>query len=231
MGYLPEAVVNFLGAPGLGARRRGDLHARRVRRTGSTSARSASAPSRFDADKLKWVNHEHLKRLSGGRARATARAVPRARRARSRGGPDAGRGRDAVARPRRDARRKWPTRRTTSTRRRTRPGQARRRSSSAARSVAALVAICTRISPTSPGRARRIGAGDEGGCGTRHGLKPPQVMMAMRVLVAGTTRDAGDRRACWRCSGGTRHGLAWPGGLGLDLKSCRATSQCPPEEE
>ena len=44
------------GAPGLEPRRRRDLHARAVRRSGSTAATWAKSPAQFDAAKLRWVN-------------------------------------------------------------------------------------------------------------------------------------------------------------------------------
>ena len=101
------------------ARRRGGLRARRSSSSGSTSRASAPSPARFDPEKLKWLNHEHMKRLSPERARRAARAVPRARRARSSPqGPRRPRCR-AAARSRRRRSSRWRTRRAISTPRRT----------------------------------------------------------------------------------------------------------------
>jgi glutamyl-tRNA synthetase len=61
MGYLPEAVVNFLARLGWG---HGDaeVFTRSEFVTWFDLGAISPAPSRFDANKLKWVNHEHLKR-------------------------------------------------------------------------------------------------------------------------------------------------------------------------
>jgi glutamyl-tRNA synthetase len=63
MGYLPEAMVNFLARLGWG---HGDaeLFTREEFITWFDLDAISPAPSRFDTKKLKWVNHEHLKRLS-----------------------------------------------------------------------------------------------------------------------------------------------------------------------
>jgi len=62
MGYLPEAMVNFLARLGWG---HGDaeVFTRSEFVTWFDLGAINPAPSRFNADKLKWVNHEHLKRL------------------------------------------------------------------------------------------------------------------------------------------------------------------------
>src|SRR5262249_8765194 len=63
MGYLPEAMVNFLARLGWG---HGDaeVFTRNEFVTWFDLAAISPAPSRFNADKLSWLNHEHLKRLS-----------------------------------------------------------------------------------------------------------------------------------------------------------------------
>jgi len=63
MGYLPEAMVNFLARLGW-AHGDAEIFARTEFVTWFDLAAISPAPSRFNADKLKWVNHEHLKRLS-----------------------------------------------------------------------------------------------------------------------------------------------------------------------
>jgi glutamyl-tRNA synthetase len=63
MGYLPEAMVNFLARLGW-AHGDAEVFTRSEFVTWFDLAAISPAPSRFNADKLKWVNHEHLKRLS-----------------------------------------------------------------------------------------------------------------------------------------------------------------------
>ena len=62
MGYLPEAMVNFLARLGWG---HGDdeIFSREQFIAWFDLDAIHPAPSRFDTAKLKWVNHEHLKRL------------------------------------------------------------------------------------------------------------------------------------------------------------------------
>jgi glutamyl-tRNA synthetase len=61
-GYLPEAVVNYLARLGWS---HGDAEVFGVDEFVQwfDLAGLHSAPARFDPDKLKWLNHEHLKRL------------------------------------------------------------------------------------------------------------------------------------------------------------------------
>jgi glutamyl-tRNA synthetase len=63
MGYLPEAMVNFLARLGWG---HGDaeVFTRTEFVTWFDLAAISPAPSRYNADKLRWLNHEHLKRMS-----------------------------------------------------------------------------------------------------------------------------------------------------------------------
>ena len=62
MGYLPEAMINFLARLGWG---HGDaeVFTRNEFVTWFDLGAISPAPSRYNADKLKWLNHEHLKRL------------------------------------------------------------------------------------------------------------------------------------------------------------------------
>jgi glutamyl-tRNA synthetase len=62
-GYLPDAMVNFLAHLGWG---HGDdeIFTREQFVSWFDLDAINPAPSRFDTDKLRWVNHEHLKRLS-----------------------------------------------------------------------------------------------------------------------------------------------------------------------
>jgi glutamyl-tRNA synthetase len=61
-GYLPEAVVNYLARLGWA---HGDAEVFSCDEfiDWFDLAHLSSAPGRFDPDKLKWVNHEHIKRL------------------------------------------------------------------------------------------------------------------------------------------------------------------------
>jgi glutamyl-tRNA synthetase len=63
MGYLPEAMINFLARLGW-AHGDDELFTREAFVAWFDLDAINPAPSRFDAGKLKWVNHEHLKRLS-----------------------------------------------------------------------------------------------------------------------------------------------------------------------
>ncbi len=60
MGYLPEAMRNYLATPGLGPWRRGDLHDDAARRAGSTSG-VGGAPARLDWDKLNHLNNHYIR--------------------------------------------------------------------------------------------------------------------------------------------------------------------------
>ncbi|HEX9301229.1 MAG TPA: glutamate--tRNA ligase, partial [Casimicrobiaceae bacterium] len=62
-GYLPEAVVNYLARLGW-AHGDDEIFTREEFVAWFDLAGLSSAPGRFDPDKMKWVNHEHLKRLS-----------------------------------------------------------------------------------------------------------------------------------------------------------------------
>ncbi len=104
LGYLPEAMVNFLARLGW-AHGDDEVFTRDEFVAWFDLDAISPAPSRFNADKLKWVNQEHMKRLPEDGARPPSRAVSRARRARSGGRARARRRRRAGPRPRRDARR------------------------------------------------------------------------------------------------------------------------------
>jgi glutamyl-tRNA synthetase len=62
MGYLPDAMVNFLARLGW-AHGDAEVFGRDEFVRWFDLDAISPAPSRFNADKLKWVNHEHLKRL------------------------------------------------------------------------------------------------------------------------------------------------------------------------
>ncbi|MEP7183250.1 MAG: glutamate--tRNA ligase [Betaproteobacteria bacterium] len=61
-GYLPEAVVNYLARLGW-AHGNEEIFSREQFVAWFDLAGLSSSPGRFDPDKLKWVNQEHMKRL------------------------------------------------------------------------------------------------------------------------------------------------------------------------
>ena len=61
-GYLPEAVVNYLARLGW-AHGDDEIFTREQFVAWFDLAGLSSAPGRFDPEKLKWVNHEHMKRM------------------------------------------------------------------------------------------------------------------------------------------------------------------------
>jgi glutamyl-tRNA synthetase len=61
-GYLPEAVVNYLARLGW-AHGDAEIFSREEFVAWFDLAHLSSAPGRFDPDKLRWLNHEHIKRL------------------------------------------------------------------------------------------------------------------------------------------------------------------------
>jgi glutamyl-tRNA synthetase len=62
-GFLPEAMVNFLARLGW-AHGDNEIFTREQLVAWFDISHVSPAPARFDADKLRWVNHEHIKRLS-----------------------------------------------------------------------------------------------------------------------------------------------------------------------
>jgi glutamyl-tRNA synthetase len=141
------------------------------------------APSRFNLGKLNWVNQEHMKRMPEEElGRHLAPYLARAGLDAS-NGPDPGQRGGAPARPRGDARRDG------------RPGgvflrNAERRWAEAGGAGdtadprrARGPAHGIRVARLDPRSARRR---DESAA-AKHGLKPPQVMMSMRLFVCGTT--------------------------------------------
>ena len=61
-GYLPDAMVNFLARLGW-AHGDDEVFTREQFVTWFDLEHISAAPSRFNADKLKWLNKEHMKRL------------------------------------------------------------------------------------------------------------------------------------------------------------------------
>ena len=180
-GFLPEAMINFLARLGWS---HGDeeIFDRAQLVQWFDVSHVNPAPARFDADKLRWINHEHIKRLS--EAELGSRLVPYLQRS----GLDVANGPDpaAVAALLRDraptlaemadaAHYFYATPHPTAERIAEQVTDANRPAlADLHREFAALAwqrdAIGAAIKATA----------------ARHHLKPPQIMMALRMLVAGT---------------------------------------------
>ena len=181
-GYLPEAMVNFLARLGW-AHGDDEVFTRDEFVAWFDLDAISAAPSRFNAGKLKWLNQEHMKRLSEAELGRPPRAVSRARRARSRGGARAGCRRRAASGIGWRLSRRWPTRPATSTRRR-RPCPDSSSAEAGDAKRVALEELATEFASL-PWTRESLGAAMKAAA-ARHGLKPGEVMMAMRALVCGT---------------------------------------------
>jgi glutamyl-tRNA synthetase len=181
-GYLPEALVNFLARIGWG---HGDeeIFTREQLVEWFDLPGISPAPSRFNADKLKWVNQEHMKRLP--EAELGRRLVPFLVRAGLDPGtvPDAGavatllRDRAATLVEMADAAHYFYAAPTVA------PEKLAEHVTAAVRpAVVDLQSEFAGIDWTREALMAALKA-----AAARHGLKPPQVMMALRMLVAGTT--------------------------------------------
>ncbi|MGE5088620.1 MAG: glutamate--tRNA ligase [Candidatus Levyibacteriota bacterium] len=182
-GYVPEAVVNYLARLGWS---HGDAEVFGVDEFIGWFDLSglSSSPGRFDPDKLKWLNHEHLKRLPD--AELGARLAPFLAAA----GIDAGAGPSAarVAALLKD-RAATLTEMAEAARYFYGPVDAdpalvaEQVNASNRAALAELHAEFAELHWTREmiGTALKAAA-------SRHGLKPAQVMMPLRVLVAGTLK-------------------------------------------
>jgi glutamyl-tRNA synthetase len=182
-GYLADAVVNYLARLGWS---HGDdeIFSREQLVAWFDLDGLSPSPSRFDPEKLRWVNHEHIKRAPAAElGAALAPFLERAGLVVSEG-PAV----DAVADVLRD------------------------RAATLVEMAEAARYFYARVAPppelvakhvderNRPALRELLGALESHAwtreaiaallkeIATRHGLKPPQVMMAMRVLVAGTTQ-------------------------------------------
>ena len=181
MGYLPEAMINFLARLGW-AHGDDEIFTRRELTAWFDLGAISPAPSRFDAGKLKWVNEEHLKRLSD--ADLGQRLVPYLRRAGldPPAGPPPGpvgalvRDRVATLAEMADAAHYFYTT--------PHPTPEQIAEYVTAGNRAALTALLGSFETLDWTRAA-IGPALKAAAAA-HALKPPQVMMAMRVLVCGT---------------------------------------------
>jgi len=181
LGYLPEAMINFLARLGWG-HGNDEVFTREDLVSWFDLDAIHPAPSRFDADKLKWVNHEHLKRLSEDEL--GRRLLPYL--VRSGLDPAAGPPPGAVGMLVRDrvatltemadaAHYFYATLHP-------RPEEVAEQLNDPTR--AALTELASELESIDWTR-EALGAAMKGAA-SRHGLKPGQVMMSMRVLVCGT---------------------------------------------
>ena len=182
-GYLADAVVNYLARLGW-AHGDAEIFTRAEFLDWFDLHGLSSSPGRFDPDKLKWVNHEHIKRLDAAALGAALAPLLEARGLDPGAGPPAAdvaallRDRCATLVDMADAARYFYAR---------------------VEPDAALVAqhVTEATRPALAEVADRLGSGAWTresiaavlkSAATSHGLKPPQVMMAMRAIVAGTTQ-------------------------------------------
>ena len=180
-GYLPDAMVNFLARIGW-AHGDDEIFTRAQLVEWFDLPGISPAPSRFNAGKLNWVNQEHMKRMPD--AELGRHLVPFLQRAGldPAGGPDAG----AVAALLRDraetlvamADAAWYFYATPVV-----PADKVAEQVTAA-NRGALVELHAEFATTDWTREALMAALK--GAAARHGLKPPQVMMPLRLLVAGT---------------------------------------------
>jgi len=182
-GYLPEAMVNFLARLGW-SHGDAEIFGRDELVAWFDLDAISPSPSRFDTAKLAWVNQEHMKRLPGDEL--GHRLDPYLRRAGldPAAGPEAG----AVAALLRD-------RVATLTEmadaahylyRAPHPDPALMGGQLSAANRQALEQIARELGSVDWTREAILAALKA--AAAAHGLKPPQVMMPLRVLVSGTTQ-------------------------------------------
>jgi len=181
-GYLPEAMVNFLARIGW-AHGDDEIFTRAQLIEWFELSGVSPAPSRFNLGKLNWVNQEHMKRMP--EAELGERLVPYLHRAGldPSQGPDAGkvavllRDRAETLVAMADAAAyfyKTPT-----------PAADKVAEQITPPIRAALVELMGEFATIEWTREALAGAMKS--VAPKHGLKPPQVMMSMRLLVCGTT--------------------------------------------
>jgi glutamyl-tRNA synthetase len=180
-GYLPDAVVNYLARLGW-AHGNDEVFTRAQFVEWFDLAGLSSAPGRFDPAKLAWLNHEHLKRLPAPAIGAALRPFLEAAGLPVAAGPDPAevgallRDRAATFAEMADAAHYFyalpvvtPEALATHVTAATRPA------------LVELHAAFATLEWTREALAAALKAIAAG-----HGLKPAQVMMAMRMMVAGT---------------------------------------------
>ena len=181
-GYLPEAMLNFLARLGW-AHGDDEIFTREQLIEWFDVKDINPAPARFDEAKLKWVNHEHIKRLPAETLGALLVPFLRAHGLE----PSAGPAPSAVADLLRD---RGETLKAMAeqavyfyTEVEPDPALVRQHLTPSTRSAIDILVEESDVTPWNRfeilARIKAIAA--------RSGLKPPQLMMALRVLVAGTT--------------------------------------------
>jgi glutamyl-tRNA synthetase len=183
-GFLPEAMINALARLGW-AHGDDEIFSRAQLVEWFDIGHVHAAPARFDVDKLNWVNHEHIKRLSDEALGERLRPFL------ERAGLDVSRGpsltsvaallRDRAATLVRMAQEAEYFYGVT-------PGvkQVQEKFAVAELVQPALVDLCATFQ-TIDWTREAIGAAIKS-TAAKHGLKPPQVMMAVRALVTGTAQ-------------------------------------------
>jgi len=181
-GYLPDALLNALARLGWG---HGDdeVFGRNELIAWFDLADIHAAPARFDSEKLRWVNHEHIKRTSG--AELAARLVPFLHDAGL--DPSMGPPVEVVAELLRD---RAETLVSMADQARyfygeIEPDAALREQNIPADRLPALDALLEQFSASAWTREEILRLIKS--VASTSGLKPPQLMMPLRVLVAGTT--------------------------------------------
>ena len=179
-GYLPEAMINFLARLGWG---HGDdeIFTREELTRWFDLSGINPAPSRFNADKLKWLNHEHLKRAESGRLGTLLSAQLARHGVAVAGGANPA----AVAELLRE---RVPTLAEMAEEsiyfyRAIHPSSELKAQHLGAAARPAIEALLARFADVDWTRSALGSAIKE--AATKHGLKLPQVMMPLRVLVAG----------------------------------------------
>ena len=181
-GFLPEAMVNFLARLGW-AHGDDEIFTREQLVSWFDIAHVSPAPARFDAEKLSWVNHEHLKRLP--EAELGARLTPYLERA----GFDIAQGPDpaAVGALLRDRARTLGAMADAAAYFYTTPAVAEAAvAQHVADDVRPALGALNETFATLPWQRESIAAAIKQ-IAARYALEPPQVMMALRFLVAGTS--------------------------------------------
>jgi glutamyl-tRNA synthetase len=183
MGYLPEAMVNFLARLGWS---HGDdeIFTREQLIAWFDLDAISAAPSRFDAAKLAWVNQEHLKRLPVPALGTRFAAYLKRTGVDCTNGPDSA----AVAELLRERVTTLAEMAAAARYFYERPGVDRPLVDAhvGAANRAALAELAAEFATVEWSRAALAAAMKA--AATRHGLKPAQVMMPLRVLVCGTTQ-------------------------------------------
>jgi len=181
-GYVPDAVINYLARLG-GAHGDEEIFSREQFVGWFDLAGLSSSPGRFDPEKLAWVNHEHIKRMPGEELGALLRPFLERAALNVADGPDPA----AVALLLRD---RSPTLVAMAdaahffyTPLHAAPDLLAEHVND--RTLPALRELRIEFQ-TIAWQREALGASIKAAA-SRHGLKPAQVMMALRVLVAGTT--------------------------------------------